>query len=812
MNLYSVLGDARLAVRSWRKSPLAFLAVVLCLALGLGANMAVFSWANGFVLRPIAGASNSKELVVVDGTGRSGADQRLSYPDYRDLRERATVFSQVMVQTWLPMTLSADEGEGHAERISGEIVSANFFDALGVGLALGRGFQPEEDRGPGAHPVAVISHAFWQRRYRGAADVLGRLVRLNGHRFTIIGVAAEGFRGGITSLAFDVFVPITMQQQLMGGEGRLELRDLHWLGCWARLGEGRSLQRARVEVAAIAAALEREYPETNGGEKLLVFSLSEAPWGATNVMRPLLGILSAVTGIVLLVACANVAQLLLARGIERRGELAIRLSLGATRRRLVQQLLVEAALPSLAATAVGILVGTSSARLLQALVPPTRFPVRFEFELDAMAVAYGVFLALVTTLAFGLLPALGTSRGAAEESRSGALGARRSRKRTVLVVGQVALSMILLTTSGMFLQGLQKARSREPGFDPENLLLASVDLGSAGYDPARGNDFYRRLLEETRNHPAVAEASYAQRLPLDFGGFPTIKAEVEGYEPRKDEEVSFGYNNVGPRYLTTMRIPLVRGRDFEERDRVDGAPSVIVNETAAERYWSGLDPIGRSIRLEGRRFSVVGVARDGKYRDLYEAPTPYLYFAAWQEYQPNLVLHVRGRGGLSELSSGLRDIAKGLDRTVALYDLRPMSDHLGIAVFQYRIASTLLLVFGSLSLALSSIGLYGVISLGVSARSQEWGVRAAMGARRRDILARVVGEGMKLTTFGVLLGLLGAVAVARMLVQWAPIALSPEPVSFAAAATVLLGVAVVASAVPARRASRVDPVLAMRVL
>jgi putative ABC transport system permease protein len=807
----SWLSDLRLAFRTLARAPFLTGAAVLSLALGLAANITVFSWVQGLILKPLAGVTDQSRLLILDGVSRGGVDQRLSYPDYRDLRDRLTVFSGVFAHGMQPLGLSRDE---RAERVWGEIVSGRFFEVLGVEAAIGRRLGPEDDRLPGAHPVVVLSHAFWERRFESDPRVVGKTVQLNGVTFTIVGVAPKGFSGAVTSLSMDVFVPVMMQEQVVPGGSRFEARDVHWLGAMGRLKPGAGIGEARAELESLSAELGREHPKTNEGARIDAFPLWDAPFGATNLMRPVLATLGGVIAMSLLIACANVANLLLARSVDRRREMTTRLSLGATRWRLVRQLLVESLLLAFAAGAAGTVASVWSSGLLRAFVPPTSFPIGLTFSIDGRALAFAVLLSGVTGVLFGLVPALGTSRagiaGALREDARAVVGGARSRFRSILVVAQVAVASVLLAAAGLFLQALSAARNLDPGFEPEGLVLASIDLFPQGYSDDRGRAFFRELLARVGALPGVDSVSVARRLPLDFGKFETIDVQIPGYTPAKNEDVSFGINRVGARYLETMRIPLASGRDFTVDDRENAPTVAVINETAARRYWKDRDPIGERLMAEGRSFTVVGVARDGKYSDLTEAPRPYLYLPVMQSFAPALVVHVRSHAGLEGLAAALRREVQALDPAVPLFDVRPMSEHMGIPVFLYRLAAVLLASFGALALLLTAIGLYGVIAYGVRRRRPELALRMALGASGHDVVRMVVWQGMRLTLFGLVIGLGGALVLTRLTRSLLVGVETSAPGTVAIATLLLAGVALAATYLPAREASRTAPLETLR--
>lgn len=805
------ISDLLQGFRVIRRAPVISGAAILALAIGIGANATIFSWVNALVLRPLSGVDRQDEIVVVDEVSKSGLDQRLSYPNYVDYRDNNTVFRGILVHAWQPLNLASAD---RADRSWAELVSGNFFDVLGVRTAIGRTFSPDEGIRPGADPVAVIGHAFWMRRFNGNPSAVGQTIKLNGIDFTVIGVAPSAFRGATPSLTFDLWVPVTMQQVLTRGPSRLDAREAHWLGSMARLRPGVTLEQARDQLSALATRLGEQHPSTNEGTTVTVTTLSDSPWGATNILRPVLGVLTGVVGLVLLIACANVAGLLLSRASGRRRELAVRISLGASRSRLVRQLLAEGLALSMIAGVVGTLAALWCAPLLPALIPPSTFPIAMDFALDGTWLTYAAGVSLLTALLFGLAPAVQATRidvaSPLKEESATSTGGRRTGLRQALVVGQVAGAFVLLVATGLFLRGMASARAIQPGFDPEGLVLASVDLGAAGYTPARGTVFYGEAAAKLQTIPGVESVALAKRVPLNFGGRASLIADVDGYAPQKSEEVRFDFNTVSPAYFETMRIPVMDGREFLWEDR-DGTQDVaVVNETAAGRYWAGRNAIGGRIRAEGRWRTIVGVVRDIKYGNLQEQPLPYLYLPLSQNFAADVVVHVRSRSDVASTVAGMREQLQSVDPVLALFDIRPMTEHMSIAFFLYRLGATLLTLFGSIALILTSVGLYAIIAHSTSQRIREVGLRIALGATYRDIVWLVTRQGLKLVTFGLGIGFALAIPVSRLLASVLTEASALDFVTLTATILLLATVTLAASWIPAHRAGRTDPIASLK--
>lgn len=784
---------------------------MLSLGLGIGANTTVFSWVQAVLLRPIPGAHDPDGLRVVSFETRDGRDRSWSYPNYRDFRDRSTRLDYV-AQDDLAMSFAV---AGHAERAYGALVSGNYFQTLGVAPVLGRLLTPADDRSPGAHPVAVISHAYWQRRFAGDPGIIGRQVTINNVPTSIVGVTPPAFLGTFLGLATAVWVPIQMQPQMTGAD-RLEARGSGWMNTVARLKPGASAEEAQAEAAAVLAQIALEHPQSFDGWRVQVLRPWQANWGAPSVLAPILGVLSVVVGLVLLIACANVANLLLARAVGRRREMAVRLSLGAHRWHIVRQLLSEALLLSVAAGAVGMAVAYWSYGLLMAFAPPTDMPITFGLAFDTATVTYAAVVALLTGLIFGLMPALQSSHANTihaikEEAGRGASGGRTGQRlRNVLVVSQVAVCLVLLVGAGLFVRSLQAAQDIDPGFEADGLLVASIDLVPNGYTADTGHQFHRRLLEGISAVPGVQSSALARQLPLGLSGTSSTSVSVDGYDPRPDEEVNIVHNTVGPQYFSTMRIPMIQGREFDATDTRAGMRALIVNETMASRYWGGRDALGGQVRIGDTPHRVVGIAKDIKYGQLNEEPMPYMYFALDQRFSSAVVLHVRSNAAPAALLNSVREVVRTLDPNLPLFDARTVDEHMLTAVFAQRMGANLLGVMGLLAVALAAVGLYGVIAYAVSQRTQEMGIRLALGARPHDLLKMVLAHSLGITAIGLAIGLMLALVATGFMRSLLPGIAPRDPLTFVAVPLGLLAVAVVAALIPARRAGAVDPVIALR--
>jgi predicted permease len=803
--------DIRYAFRSLIHTPSLTLAAVLSLGLGIGANTTVFAWVQAVLLRPIPGASDPDALRVVTLETREGRSRSWSYPNHRDMRDRSKSL-ELVAQDDLALSIAV---AAQAERAYGALVSGNYFRVMGVQPALGRLLSEEDDRTPGGHPVAVISHAYWQRRFAGDAAIVGKDVTINNVPMTIVGVAPQDFLGSFLGIAASAWVPMAMQGEMTGGS-RLEARGSAWMMTMARLRPGFSDEQAQAEASAILGQIAEEHKGSFDGWRILVLPPWRANWGAPSVLAPILGVLSVVVGLVLLIACANVANLLLARAVGRRREIAVRLSLGANRWRLVRQLLTEALMLAAAACVVGIAVAYWTYGLLMAFAPPTDMPINFGLKLDAVTVTYAVAASLLTGLFFGLAPALQTSRADTinaikeEAGRSGSGGRSGHRLRNGLVVTQVAVCLVLLLGATLFVRSLQAAQHLDPGFDPRGLLVASVDLVPNGYTADTGRQFQRRLLETVTGLPGVESAAIGRQVPLGIGGTSSMGITIDGYVPQAQEEVVIIYNIVGPRYFETMRIPMMAGREFAPTDVRESAPVLVVNETMARRYWANRDAVGGRVRIGKDDYTVVGVARDIKYGQINEVPLPYMYLALDQNFASTAILHVRSAAMPAAMIGAIRDVVRTLDPNLPLFDARTVEEHMRTAVFAQRMAANLLGVMGILAVVLAAVGLYGVIAYAVSQRTQEMGIRLALGASPRDLLRMVLRQGLLVTSFGMAIGLVVAFAATGFMRSLLPGIQPRDPLTFVAVPLALLVIAIVAAVIPARRAGAVDPVVALR--
>ena len=787
------------------------LTVVVTLALGIGANATIFTWIKAVLLASLPGIEEPERLVEIWGATHNNSALSMSYIDYLDFRDRNNVLSGLIAHQILPLNLGRGE---KPERVWGGIVSGNYFDVLGVKALIGRTFLREEDRTPNTHPVAVISYGLWQRRFGSDPNVLGRKITLNEHDFTVIGVAPKDFGSPFAGIALDVWTPVMMKDYVARPHFSLTDRGSRWLMVMGRLRPGATVPQAQANIAAIASHLQQEYPQTNEQMGVAVYPVMQSPFTLKAAIRPALAILMAAVAVVLLIACANVANLLLARAASRRKEIAVRLALGGSRGRLVRQMLTESFVLASLGAALGLTIAFWTSRSLAAFLPPYASRASFDTRPDAVVFAFTLGLTVVTTLLFGLAPTLAASKQdlltALKDNTAVGRGPRKVSLRHVLVITQVALSMVALISAGLFVRSLREAYKADPGFDPQGVLLVSFDPFLSGYDEMRGREFYRRLIERVNTTPGIQSATLARRLPLTDGGIAFANVVIDGYAPGKDEDMRLNYETVGPQYFRTMRIPLVHGRDVDERDQESTRGVVIINETMARRGWPGGDALGGRLKLTKDWLEVVGIAKDVKNRSLSEAPQPFLYVPLLQDYRSNMILVARTAIEPEKMFHAVQAEIATLDPEMPVFDAKTLEDHIGISLFLQRMAATLLSIFGLLALSLAALGLYGVMAYSVSQRTRELGIRVSVGAKQRDILKLILGQGLMLSVIGVIGGLMIALAVTRLSAHLLYGVSVADPMTFTVVAVMLLGVALLAAYFPARRATKVDPMIALR--
>ena len=814
LRLDGLLQDVRVGLRMLRRSPGFSLLAMLCLTLGIGANAAVFSWIEGILFRPYPLVSHQERLVAIGGTARDEPrGTPLSWPDFQDLERNCTLCETVFVSKITGTTLSVGD---RAERTTGSIVSANYFDAIGVPPMLGRGFLPGEDLGQSAHPVAVISYQLWQGRFKGDPQIIGKTQRLDGVMHTIVGVAPEGFYGTFVGWRMNFWVPASMEDLFEGGGYKLEDRGARWIESYARLKPGVALAQAQQEFAAISQRLEATYPATNRGRAIRPWPLWQTPFNNAATLLPTLEIMLAVVVFVLLIACANVGNLLLVRSFARRHEMSVRLALGAGRARLWKQLLTEGLVLSLFGATGGLLMAYWCRHLL-VLLFPTRAGVQMHLpgELDWRVLALSAGMCLLTTVLLGVVPALQTDKidlaSSMKMESAGVVGGRgRAWIRSGLVLVQVSLSFILLVGTGLLMQSLLTIRGTDPGFNARGVQYTGIDLVALSYTPARAQTFQDELLERVHALPGVESAAFARMIPLSYVSSATAPIVVDGYTPPPEESPTVDYNEVGPDYFVTMGIPLAAGREFTRGDDEHASPVAVVNETMAQRYWNGRNPLGDRLQLKGRWLTVVGIAKDSKYSSVREKPTPFFFVALRQNNLRGSVLNIRTSLSPQTMATELAREVHALDPSIAPYELITMQEQLERSTSPQMVAVTLVGVLGGLALLLAIIGLYAVMSYAVSQSTRELGLRMALGADASNLLRLVLSRGLALTGAGVLLGVATALLLTRLLGNLLFHVSPRDPLAFASAFVVMTVAAFAACFLPAWRATRTDPARILR--
>ena len=807
----TLLHDIRFGLRQLMKQPGFAVLAIISMALGIGANTSIFSLVDTALLRPLA-VKEPSQLVELYGTLHNGAEWSLqSYPNYKEYRDRNSVFSGLFVYR---VTVSSLTVNNSSQRVWGYLVSGNYFDVLGVKPMLGRAFLPEEDQTPDSHPVAVISYNCWQHRFAGDPQIVGKTVQFNSHPFTIIGVAPKGFIG--TEVAYDpeMFIPVMMAKTIEPGSTWLDKRDSNNLFTVGRLKPGVSFAQAKAALETLTAKLAQDYPENVGFGIRLGKPGLFIPDIANSVFAFTV-LLAAVGGLVLLLACVNLANLLLARATERRREIAVRLASGASRRRLVRQLLTESLLISLSGGAAGVFLSAAINSAVRGIHLPSDVTLLFDLRTDWRVLTFALVLSIATGILFSLIPALQSSKPQlvpALKDESSMAGFRRSRLRNFLVIAQVSLSLVLLISAGLIVRSLQAAQKMRPGFNPENAVAISFDVSLQGYNEQRGRAFQRQVLERAQSLPQVESAALTDYLPLGLNyNSSTIYVEGTQFTGPSNLPIAVPIDS-GPGYFDVMGIPL-RGRDFRDDENKKESRFAIVNETFVKKLLNGQDPIGRRFNWHGPTdpfFEIVGVVPDGKYNSLGEDPKPAVYTPLYRDYSGQVTLVARTHSDPRQVLSALRGEVQKLDPSVSVYAAKTLKEHLGTSLFPARMAAIALGSFGVLALILAAVGIYGVMSHVVAGRTREIGLRMALGAQLSDVQKLILKQGMFLAAIGSAFGLIIALGGARMMKSLLYGVSTSDPITFTGVALLLVGIAFLACWIPARRASRVEPMIALR--
>jgi predicted permease len=812
--LQTLIQDFRHALRMMAKSPGFATVAILTLALGIGGNATVFSWIRSILLNPIPAVAHSEQMVAVESVMPSGEYHTSSYPDYKDFRTQNHVFSDVIGFELSGVNMSLRNTEP-AERVWGIIATENYFDALGVHAAIGNTFHEQPNQSLNSDPYIVLSYGLWARRFGADPNVVGKIVHLNGHPFTIIGVAPRPFFGTIVGIDAQYFVPMMMQPQVLPAES-VEDRNPTFVHIMGRLNPGMSISQAQADLSPLAANLAAEYPNSSQNVGVHVAPIWKAHYGVQDFLRSVLGFLMVIASLVLLIACVNVANLLLARATVREREIAIRAAMGASRNRLIRQMLSESIVLAAAGGIGGILLAMWGANLLSFFTPATKhLPIGLTLGVDKTVLAFTLLLSIATGIIFGLVPAWRGSRtnlNASLKSATYSAGTRAAthRLRDALVISEVVFATVLLVCAGLLLRSMRNAEAAGPGFNTDHVALAAFDLRTSGYTSEEATVYYGRLLEKIRTLPGVESASLERFVPLWFTGRSYSPVEVEAYTPTQGEDMNIDLNMVGGDYLRTLQIPLISGRDFSEQDRAGAPKVVIVNETMAQRFWPGQDATGHRVRVWDDWRTVVGVARDTKYHRINEPPQSFLYLPSLQAHGTDANIIVRSQLPTATVVNGVRSAAISLDPKVQPLEADDLSTLLQSSMFANRTAASLASVLGTLGLLLAALGIYGVLSYSVSQRFREIGIRVALGAQKNHVLRLVVGKGLQLAIFGAVVGAAAALLVTRAMSNLLFGVSASDPLTFVAVALGVTFVAALAAYLPARRAMRVDPMVALR--
>jgi predicted permease len=810
--MQTLMHDLRYALRQLRKNPGFTALAVGTLALGISANITIFSWINSTLLNPIPGIAHTGNMItIMRGERNEHPTPPFSYLDFAELRDNAHSFSGLLGYHDDYMAIT---GSGRPERIYGALTSSNYFEVLGVRPILGRSLlatMPVERTGAAE---AVLGYDLWQKRYGGDPSIVGKTIQIDLHPYTVVGVAPKGFIGCKTGLRADIFLPLGVDKQVWGSN-RINQRETLWLNVLGKLAPGVDSAQADSELNVLMQHIVARFPDQHRGPNGISSDpLWRSPFGANVYLYGTLPILFALAGALLLLACANVANLLLVRSVARRREMAIRLSMGASRWRVVRQLLVENMLIALAGGGLALVLTFWTAGTLSAFLPPTTLPLTLNGHVGS-SVFFVTFLASVFTAAVaGAIPALRACRLSPvsvlkDEALSTSGGLSKSRLTGGLVIAQIALSLLLLTCAGLFVRSLRNAQNSNVGFDPNSVLLTTYDLDPVGYRASTGSEFDRQLVARVKALPGVQSATLADFSPLNF----TVHSDFvqpEGYVPRLHESMEVDRGSVGPGYLATMRTTLISGRDIDDRDGATTLPVAIVNQALVDRYWPGQNAIGKRIQVAGEWRTVVGVAANGKYRRMTYESAPLVLMPLMQRYTGQVILHVRVNGDPQSFASAVEQTVHGLNADLPIYNQTTLKSNIQMGSVFERIAAAFAGAFGVLALVLAAVGIYGVVAYTTRQRTHEIGIRMALGAGQAEVFRSVLGQGIRLALAGLTLGLTISVALTRFLRGFLFGVGTIDWITFAIVPALLLLVAIVACLVPARRAASVQPMQALR--
>lgn len=807
--MMTLFKDIKYAFRRLRKNPGFSAVVVLSLALGIGMNASALCWIQNLVVHSLPGVSKADELVVLLSNQGGG---NISWLDSRDFDQLDNVFAGVLASQVTPAHLRVGQ---QSEWIHGQIASANFFDLLGVKPILGRTFLPEEDHSPGGHPVLVIGEKLWKHRFAGDPSIIGKTVDLNRHPFEIIGVVPADFRGTMIGIRSDFWAPLTMQKEVANYAEELTNRSARPFHNLARLKSGVHLEQAQAAIDIMDAQFSETYPRSNYGIHHRVVTLSECPYGAKNLI-PMLTLILIVSLGVLLIVATNVANLLLVRTVSRQKEISIRLASGAGRFRILRQLLTESLLLAMLGGLLGVVFAQWAGEVIPQFFAKSIAVNLVSFRMDNLTIFCTFLLTFITGLGFGLVPAIQVFRlrlsdALRQGGRSGGAGTSHQRLRDVLVISEISVALVLLIAAGLCLRGFANARRVNIGFDPEQVLVAEMRIGMNGYDEEKGLAFYRRLEQHLRDLPGVQQAALSSWFPLGLSGCKGLDFHVDGYVPQPGEDETYNYSIVSPHYFDTMDIPLLDGRCFSDQDTANAPFAAIVNEQLVRKFWPDRNPIGQRFRSHGKWRTVVGIVPTGKYQTLNESPRCFFYLPYQQGvWDLDLNICIRTSGPPERFASSLRQAVRDIDPAVDVLRVQPLTSHIQGALFAQNMVSCLLGLLGMVALTLSAMGVYAVMAYSVSQRTQEFGIRIALGARTSDVLGQVFRKGLILATIGLGFGLTLAFIVTRLLTSFLYGVNPFDPLTFASVSLLLAVVVLLACWRPALRAARCDPMEALR--
>ncbi|MFZ0085791.1 MAG: ABC transporter permease [Candidatus Acidiferrales bacterium] len=807
--------DVHFGLRMLRKSASFTIVAVLTLALGVGVNATVFSWVRALLLNPLPGVVAANHVVALETLTPDGSWEPTSYLDFRDLRDNCKPVEAMSVTK--PMALAVGDRES-VERVWGEAVSGNFFEMLGVKPALGRFFSAGEvDLQQNAHPLVIISHSYWVSHYHADPGVIGATVRINHFPYTVIGVTPEEFHGSMPGLSFDAWVPATMYGQLAStGDNTLLDRKWRTFRVLARLAPGVSIGEARAEVESHAKDMARDDASTSEGMSATLLPMWESHYGIQGSMLGPLSILMTACGLVLLIVCANLANLELARATARQKEFVLRLALGASRARLIRQVLTECSLVAAAGSLGGIAIASWLKGTLGWFLPRSSVPALGHVLLDIGVLFFAITLAFAVALVAGLAAALRVAgRKADEMLKTGgraSSSAHSNRLRGLLATSEMALAVVAMIAAGLLLESFRNVSKIRPGFDAQHVAVAQLDLSAASYNAQQANNFYQRLQQKLERQPGVTAVSYADYVPLSFSRGSWEKLQIRGYIPAPSEDMDIYRSLISPGYFNLMKISIFEGRDFRSSDDMEAPPVLIVNQEFVRRFIGTGTALGRQVHGWGSWFTIVGVVADSKVFRLTERPAPYFYVPMRQIYRPEmgLLFFVRTAASDDSAISMLQNEARAADPTIPVFDVMSLNDEISVSLFTQRISAGLVSVLGGVALLLAALGLFGVIAYSVAQRTNEFGIRIALGAQRKHVFAMVLGQGTRVALLGIAIGTLAAWTVTRLMIGTLYGVKPGDPLIFCTVSLLLLAVAILACYVPARRAMRVDPMVALK--